>query len=126
MLCVNCLFIRFADTMRIPYLKFLALPSLFYFLGAATNSIVMGVNDGMMPVQWPGGCGQVFDGIKDQYHTCLTHQTHLKVLADWIVINAGVASPGDMFIYLGDWLWHPFLYGWIGMVLVRFADRIND
>lgn len=80
----------------IPYPWLLGVPSVFLVLGYSMNAIVMGMNGGQMPVQWPGGCsGLPVDGV----HVCMTAQTHLKFLADWIVQYEGVASPGDFFLW---------------------------
>lgn len=81
----------------VPHSSLLWVPSLFLVLGYSFNAIVMGVNGGQMPVQWPGGCanGMQVDGA----HVCMTAQTHLKFLGDWIVQHDGVASPGDFFLW---------------------------
>jgi hypothetical protein len=54
---------------------------------------VMALNHGQMPVLAPAGFP--FDP-SDPFHVVMTASTHLKALADWIVIrHVGIASPGD-------------------------------
>jgi hypothetical protein len=101
--------------LKIPYWPILLCPWLSYAAGFVLNAIVMAFNGGQMPTLWPGGC-TTFE--VDMMHVCMTHASHLKFLADWIVIrDTGIASPGDFFIwaaqYTQDWL----LYVWIALVV---------
>ena len=96
-------------------------------LGLTLNAIVCGVNGSSMPVQVPIG----FDGgngtgcpidPQDWIHHCMTAQTHLKILADWIAIRGvGIASIGDLFEWAGDALQIP---GFIACVVCAFKDGL--
>lgn len=102
------------NKIKIPYVWLLALPELIYFTGVAMNAIVMAFNNGQMPVQWPGGCSEMpFDGA----HVCMVASTRLRWMADWIVMPNGVASPGDMFFWLGQAISSPFLHAWAALVI---------
>lgn len=77
-------------------------PFLAFGLGFLSNAVVMGLNHGAMPVLAPAGLE--FDP-SDPFHAAMTASTHLKVLADWIVIRGvGIASPGDFL----EWLYAYF------------------
>ncbi len=93
-------------------------PTVSFGIGFASNAIVMAANQGQMPVLVPGGCSNEVkeamaserdrEGI--QVHSCMTKETRLKILADWIVIrHVGVASIGDFFEWLGDVTFNPAL-----------------
>jgi hypothetical protein len=84
--------------MKIPNWQFLVIPAAAFAIGFLSNAIVMAANHGQMPVLLPGGMTIDSD---DLIHSAMTAQTHLKFLADWIVIRGlGIASPGDF----GEWL----------------------
>jgi|ERR1700676_1058353 len=109
--------------MKIPYWQLLLGPSILLVVGMSINAIVMGVNGGQMPVQWPGGCDpKVFED--DLIHTCMTHATHLKFLCDWISIQGGVASPADFLIWAWEATFMPALYAWLALV-VRDHSNLN-
>lgn len=96
--------------MKIPHWLFLAGPTLAMGLGCAMNFIVMAANHGQMPVLIPGGDASLYE--QDAFHCAMTASSHLKFLADWIVIkDLGVASPGD----LSEWLYDATL--WPGFII---------
>lgn len=100
---------------KIPHLSLLIGPTVLCYAGIAINAIVMGLNHGQMPVQWPGGCT---DFPQDFYHSCMTHATHLKFLCDWIAIKGlGIASPADMLIWGGEYLTAPAFLVWLTLVI---------
>lgn len=79
-------------------LALLTVPALMFGFGFLLNALVMAANQGQMPVLIPGGiaAGCPIDPDKDFLHSCMTQATHLKFLADWVVIKGiGIASPGD-------------------------------
>jgi hypothetical protein len=87
-------------------------PALMFAFGFILNAIVMSANGGQMPVLMPGGCP--VDGMDEVFpiHVCMTATSHLKFLADWIVINHfGIASPGDFFLWGGESAFWPALFG---------------
>lgn len=100
----------------IPFLWMLVLPTVLYYGGYFMNAIVMAFNNGQMPVLVPGGChsGLVFvTGV----HKCMTETTRLNFLADWIVTNNGIASPGDFLLWVGDWLMMPMIFAWVALLI---------
>lgn len=85
--------------LRIPYWYFLVLPSAAFFIGALMNVLVIAANHASMPVLVPNGLSL---DAEDWIHHAMTPATHLKLLADWIVIRGeGVASIGDYLIWAG-------------------------
>jgi hypothetical protein len=102
----------------LPYAAVLAVPTILLVSGYTLNAIVMGVNGGQMPVQWPGGCSPIVD---DGIHICMTYATHLKVLADWITMHdnyrgIAVASPGDFLMFGYYYTRWPALIAWLALV----------
>lgn len=80
---------------------FFALPFILGILGSFMNELVVGLNHGYMPVFLPGNFCQGND-ILDRNHICMSATTHLNWLADFIVSNSGVSSPGDFLEDLGS------------------------
>jgi hypothetical protein len=85
--------------MKFPYWYLLAVPTALYYLGSAMNLIVMALNHGQMPVQISPELVAQMDF--DARHTIMTAQTHFKFFCDWLNLGEGIASPGDLFIWLG-------------------------
>lgn len=114
--------------MKIPYSILLLGPLCLYAMGFASNALVMAANNGQMPVLVPGGCspdmfGNEADREGMQVHSCMTRETRLKGLADWIVIrHLGVASLGDFLEWVGEGSFWYALIAWLFLVLTR--DRI--
>lgn len=102
---------------KIPYWPLLVVPSLAFGIGFCLNAIVMSANNGQMPVLFPGGCPA--DGLGDDFiHTCMTQATHIKFLADWVVIrHLGIASPGDFFEWFHEATFWPSLTAWVALVV---------
>ena len=110
--------------LRIPYWYLLLGPSLMFGIGFFLNAFVMALNHGQMPVLMPDACsfGNVVNGQfpGDWVHVCMNHATHLKFLADWIVINGmGIASPGDFF----EWAWE---YSYLPSLLIWATLMVRD
>lgn len=104
--------------MKIPYKYLLLGPTAMFALGFAMNAIVMAANHGQMPVLIPGGDCSMVDA-EDIIHSCMNAGTHLKFLADWIVIrHLGVASPGDFLEWASDATFWPALFAWV-MFMIR-------
>lgn len=105
---------------KIPYWPLLLGPMLMFGLGFAMNAIVCGVNGASMPVLVPSSMtvnGCPIDP-EDWIHHCMTAQTHLKILADWIAINhLGIASPGDLLEWASEATSVPAFFLWIGCIL---------
>ena len=108
---------------RIPNWQFLVVPSLVFAIGFLSNALVMAANGGQMPVLCPGGHSELI-GPDDLVHCAMTAHTHLKFLADWIVINGlGIASPGDF----GEWFWGAtFIPGLCVWVSLRIHDHNRE
>lgn len=100
---------------KIPYKLFLLGPAATFIAGALLNKIAIGVNNGAMPVQMKD-CS-----ISETYHVCMTIDTHLKFLCDWILMNHGsiVASPGDILVWTGN---DCFLWGILIWILFTIRD----
>ena len=62
---------------------------------------VMALNHGRMPVLMPSDLVESFGGFDDR-HVLMTSATHLKFFCDWINLGSGIASPGDILIWLGE------------------------
>jgi hypothetical protein len=102
---------------RIPYFYLLTFPAFMFGFGFILNAIVIALNHGQMPVQWPGGCDPDTMG-DDIIHSCMASATHLKFLADWIFIRGvGVASPGDLLLWAGRFTFMPSVYAWLALVI---------
>lgn len=97
------------------------LPWALFFLGVAFNVLVITANHGSMPVVVPVTMGAVDPGaIMDQVHVVWSSSVHLALLADWIQIPwLGVASPGDLLLWLGDWLRLPLASAYIALVITE-------
>lgn len=102
---------------KIPYWPLIVGPALSFGFGFLLNALVMAANHAQMPVLMPGGdCSLIGEG--DFIHSCMSAGTHLKFLADWIVINhMGIASPGDFLEWLSDATMVPGLFAWIVLVI---------
>jgi len=110
--------------LRIPHAWLLIGPYVLFALGAMSNFIVMAANGAQMPVLTPGGCS-IFDNLKnpdDIFHSCMTHASHLKFLADWIVIQGGVASPGDFALYACEYAMIPAFWMWMAWVIRDYTE----
>lgn len=107
---------------KIPYWPLLIGPWLSFGVGFTLNALVMAANKGQMPVILPGGDASILDP-SDLIHCAMTSTTHLKFLADWIVINGlGIASPGDFFEWAYEFTWFPALIAWITLVLKDYSE----
>lgn len=102
---------------KIPYWPLLVGPLATFYFGIALNAIVMGLNHSSMPVNMPVGMDL---NLEDWIHSAMTAATHLKFLGDWIVIRgSGIASPGDLFIWLGDWAQIPAFFVWLSLMVTE-------
>ena len=82
------------------------------------NQLALAANHGQMAVLWPGGCDS-FPNSDDTDHVCMTSETRLKFLCDWIELHEEVESPGDLLILLGALLVRPLFWMWAGLSLWR-------
>jgi hypothetical protein len=108
------------------------------FLGAASNQLVLNVNNDTFPVRIsPARLALLVEGAKqeldvsgaviqgdvmvlpdgkimlDKTHCVMTSKTHLNWLADIIDLQSETESVGDIMLDLGSWLWTfaPFVWG---------------
>lgn len=101
--------------LKVPYWPLLVGPFLSYGFGFALNALVMALNHSSMPVHMPVGLEV---DPEDWIHSAMTTATHLKFLADWIVIRgSGIASPGDFLIWAGDWAHIPAFFVWLTLMV---------
>lgn len=113
--------------MRFPHWKWLFVPTIAFYVGAALNILAITANRGVMPVHcpqqfWEAWASQgmnILPGYTiDEIHSVMKASDHLKFLCDWIVLpRVGIASPGDFFIWAGDYLQIPGLVAYIALVL---------
>jgi hypothetical protein len=129
-------------------LYIVAVPLLLFFLGSASNQLVLNVNNDTFPVhisaakvlkaetgetvELIGGAklvGDVLilsDGTQmlDYTHCVMTSKTHLNFLADVIDLkDQGIESVGDVLIDFGLWSgsFAPFI--WATVVLFKLRDK---
>ena len=122
------------EFLRKTFLYILAVPVLFTVLGAASNQLVLFVNNDTFPVMMndagvrrytaeveaakndsdvdPSKIPDVEHGMMDQTHCFMTSKTHLNFLADVFDFGTAYYSVGDGLLYLGDWSWTfaPFVF----------------
>lgn len=112
--------------MKIPHKLFLLGPLFSFCTGFLMNVGVMACNKNMMPVLMPGGCsaGHFED---DPIHSCMTAATHLKILADWANVQGlGVASPGDLFLWVGYETIIPAFLIWCALMIYDHNMSYED
>lgn len=107
--------------MKIPYWYLLLGPAALSYLGSGLNVIVVGLNHGQMPVMTPGPC--TADILTDSYHSCMIAATHLKLFSDWIGLDHGIASIGDMFIFLSESINATCLTLWAVLMIKDHNER---
>jgi hypothetical protein len=102
--------------LRSTCLWILLLPYAVSFLGAASNQLVLFVNNDRFPVamniaklhKWVPEEARVesADGILmiDETHCLMTNKTHLNILADIFDFHEDIESIGDLLLNLGAWL----------------------
>lgn len=101
---------------RIPY-WYLLLPFLCGYLGSACNIAALAANNQRMPVYYDTCTPELLNDT-DLLHTCLTKETRLKPLTDWIRIpHEGWISIGDLFIDIYDSFRFPCLAIWMALIL---------
>lgn len=97
------------------YLWILLLPPTFFFVGAASNQLVLIANHDTFPVLMNGAAvAHVMPfGYDDQGHVLMTSQTHLNALGDIFDFHDDWVSIGDLFLSVGTWLqtFCPFVWG---------------
>ena len=110
---------------RIPYAWIIFTPPALFALGFLLNAIVVAANGGQMPVHVPGGACRLISE-DDIVHTCMTAASHLKILADWILINGSdprIASPGDFLEWSLDQTMFPAFVAWVALIIKDHHDR---
>jgi hypothetical protein len=88
------------------------------------NTLVVAANHGQMPVLSSQCTPDMFD---DTIHGCMNAASHLKFLADWIVVpGVGVASPGDFFIWAYQGTVVPAIAAWFVLVVKDHNAVLKD
>jgi Family of unknown function (DUF5317) len=112
--------------MKRSWLWFLVIPYSMFYLGAGLNLLVIACNHGTMPVVVPWGFlkdnigwsipGFMMDSVHQVYNAA---DIHLAFLCDWIYVPflSAVVSPGDCFLWLGDWLQAPGVIAFLALAL---------
>lgn len=114
----------------------LLLPFLLVGAGTVSNIAVVTANHGAMPVVIPAPIreklaqgddpdlltpGEVMDEVHVVYNPS---DIHLKVLCDWIILpRFGVASPGDLMLWTGEWASSPTFVLWLALL---YADKRKE
>jgi hypothetical protein len=93
----------------------LLLPTIMGFVGAASNQLVLFVNNDKFPVMVNQKHLHSFgdadaDGMMDDIHCVMTHQTHLNFLADIFDFHHSIQSIGDL---LMTWSDEYGLFAWV-------------
>lgn len=101
---------------KFPYWPLLVVPICLYYLGALLNVSVMAINHGQMPVQIAASLITA-DFSLDDSHSVMTAASHLKFLCDWINLGVGIASPGDMLIWLSQYIMQPCAVVWAALMI---------
>lgn len=105
----------------------LLLPYLVFGVGAASNQLVLIANHDKFPVML-NEAGRVrfkpdANGLIDQRHCVMTHETHLNALADIFDFQVGWYSIGDFLLMLSDWLSGFCIYVWMALVVKSLLQK---
>lgn len=100
---------------KIPYWFFLLGPTFLYYLGGLFNLGVMALNHGQMPVLMPADIAAQ-SGF-DARHVLMTSASHLKFFCDWLDLGDGIASPGDLLLWLSQAISTPCLAVWAALMI---------
>ena len=108
---------------RVTMLWILLLPPVTFFLGAASNQLVLIANHDKFPVMLNDRAYSQQDGygMLDGIHCVMTPQTHLNFLADLIDTQDSHESIGDILIGAADWLYTFCFYVWVALVVKRLC-----
>jgi len=114
----------------VPFWYLLIIPAILIWFGSALNVIVMGLNHAQMPVLPPGGeCTipilfWITKGGHDIYHVCMSSNTHLAFLTDWMVgEDGGISSIGDLLISIGQSTLYPAWFVWAYLIIEELNAR---
>lgn len=72
--------------------------TVFLILGVASNVFVVASNEFQMPVIHDIGVPL------DYFYVLVSPETRFMILGDWIPINPGFASPGDIFVIIATYV----------------------
>lgn len=113
--------------MKFPHATVLVSPYILFGLGVFLNILAITVNQGYMPVAQSAILGGYVPvgTVLDEVHRMMQHSDHLKFLCDWIQIpRESVCSPGDLCLWLGEWLMGPSFVAWL-VLLYRDYNPTN-
>jgi hypothetical protein len=127
-------------------LYIVAVPLLLFFLGAASNQVVLNANEDTFPVRISqakleklehGTTETLEDGTKivgdvmilpdgkimlDYVHCVMTSKTHLNFLADEYDLGS-IYSIGDFMLMLGEWALAPAPFVWAFVVVDKLRKQ---
>lgn len=107
---------------KLPFWYLLLGPAILEKTGMFMNKITMAFNNGLMPVQLPGGCTPENLTTWIQIggtHGCMTSVSHLKMFSDWLNYHTAIGSLGDLLVDFGSNAFQPCLFAWaIAMILL--------
>jgi hypothetical protein len=114
---------------RVTMLWVLFVPYVVYYLGAASNQLVLIANRDKFPVMWnarvTARAGADSYGMIDDTHCLMTKETRLNFLGDIIDLHSAWYSIGDGLIYIGEWLEDFSFYVWVALVIQELR-RTNE
>lgn len=122
--------------LRFPHPVLLTAPYAIFGFGILLNVLAITVNQGYMPVASSSIFADCGDAVKfaacivpapgdviDEIHRAMQSSDHLKILCDWIQLpRTAVCSPGDLFLWLGQWLEKPALVTWLAILWKEYND----
>ncbi len=110
--------------MKFPYWYLLLVPICLYYLGGFFNVGTMAINHGQMPVLIPQSL-LTPDLTLDDTHSIMSAKTHLKFFCDWINVGDGIASPGDILIWLSESIMRPCAAIWAALI-IRDKNKFGE
>jgi len=140
-----CLVKKMKQFLKKTALWILAIPLALSLMGAASNQLVLIVNHDKFPVEvntlkeevmvykmesdWKAATAEagvdlpVPEGMIDDVHCVMTHDTHLNYLADIFDLHDGIYSIGDFGLRLGEWLMTFAPFVWAFEVINRLRKK---
>jgi hypothetical protein len=115
--------------LRESFLWLLLLPASMYFMGTASNQLVLIANHDKFPVMVNAvkladfensADGSLPDGMLDNVHCVMTSETHLNALADIFDLNSsGTYSIGDFLLVAGEESRDYIFFVWLALVVYK-------
>ena len=111
------------------FLWVLLTPFALYGVGSGSNQLVLFANHDKFPVMVNSvklaemqEDKVLPDGMLDDIHCVMTHDTRLNFLADVFDLQSAIYSIGDFAIMLGVWLMSICPFVWLSLILKKCWD----